>query len=221
MNAWSDFMNASFVLSLIVTALLMGCALEQEISRTPRTAVEQVLLTQAVEQALVNLKVHLPEGVNVDVDATGLESDRSRLHMTNADRGAIDRPSRDIFYVRDIVAAELGRRGYRVSARDTESPYLVRVMAESFGTMQGTVFVGMPPVQSVLIPFSLPELTLYKQQSQSGYARLHLDVYDNRTGEFLGSSPKLVGRAYYNQYTVLILITWNRTDVTAPPVAGR
>jgi hypothetical protein len=97
MNAWSDFMNASFVLSLIVTALLMGCALEQEISRTPRTAVEQVLLTQAVEQALVNLKVHLPEGVNVDVDATGLESDRSRLHMTNADRGAIDRPSRDIF----------------------------------------------------------------------------------------------------------------------------
>jgi hypothetical protein len=221
MNAWSDFMNASFVLSLIITAFLMGCALEQEISRTPRTAVEQVILTQAVEQALVNLKVHLPEGVNVDVDATGLESDRSRLHMTNADRGAIDRPSRDIFYVRDIVAAELGRRGYRVTARDTESPYLVRVMAESFGTIQGTIFIGMPPVQSVLIPFSLPELTLYKQQSQSGYARLHLDVYDNRTGEFLGSSPKLVGRAYYNQYTVLILITWNRTDVTAPPVAGR
>jgi hypothetical protein len=214
-------MKASLVLSSIVTALLMGCAIEQEVSRTPRTAVEQVLLTQAVEQALVNLKVQLPEGVNVDVDATGLESDRSRLRMTNADLGAIDRPSRDIFYIRDIVAAELGQRGYRVSARDTESPYLVRVMAESFGTMQGRVFIGMPPVQSVLIPFSLPELTLYKQQNQSGYARLHLDLYDNRTGEFLGSTPKLVGRAYYNQYTVLILITWNRTDVTAPPVAGR
>ena len=214
-------MKASLVLSSIVTALLMGCALEQEISRTPRTAVEQVLLTQAVEQALVNLKVQLPEGVNVDVDATGLESGRSQLRMTNADRGAIDRPSRDILYVRDIVAAEFGRRGYRVSARDTESPYLVRVMAESFGTMQGSIFVGMPPVQSVLIPFSLPELTLYKRQNQSGYARLHLDLYDNRTGEFLGSTPKLVGRAFYNQYTVLIFATWNRTDVTAPPVAGQ
>ncbi len=199
----------------------MGCALEQEVSRTPRTAVEQVLLTQAVEQALVNLTVQLPEGVNVDVDATGLESGRSQLRMTNADRGAIDHPSRDILYVRDIVAAELGRRGYRVSARDTESPYLVRVMAESFGTMQGSIFVGMPPVQSVLIPFSLPELTLYKRQNQSGYARLHLDLYDNRTGEFLGSTPKLVGRAFYNQYTVLIFATWNHTDITAPPVAGR
>ncbi len=199
----------------------MGCALEQEISRTPRTAVEQVLLTQAVEQALVNLTVQLPEGVNVDVDATALESDRARLHMTNADFGAIDRPSRDILYVRDAVAAELGRRGYRVSARDTESPYLVRVMTESFGTMQGRVFFGMPPVQSVLIPFSLPELVLFKQESQSGYARLHLDLYDNRTGEFLGSTAKLVGRAFYNQYTVLLFATWNRTDVTAPPVAGR
>ncbi|MDH4083247.1 MAG: hypothetical protein OEV99_06070 [Nitrospira sp.] len=214
-------MNASPVLSSIATVLLMGCALEQEVSRTPRTAVEQVLLTQAVEQALVNLTVQLPEGVNVDVDATGLESGRSQLRMTNADRGAIDHPSRDILYVRDIVAAELGRRGYRVSARDTESPYLVRVMAESFGTMQGSIFVGMPPVQSVLIPFSLPELTLYKRQNQSGYARLHLDLYDNRTGEFLGSTPKLVGRAFYNQYTVLIFATWNHTDITAPPVAGR
>ena len=211
---------SSFILS-ILAAVVTGCALEQEVSRTPRTAVEQVLLTQAGEQALVNLSVQLPEGVNVDMDVTGLESDRSRLDMTNTNRGTINRPSRDIVYIRDAVAAELGRRGYRVSAQGAESPYLVRVMAESFGTMQGTIFVGMPPVQSVLIPFSLPELTLYKRQSQSGYVRLHMDVYDNRTGEFLGSTPKLIGRAYFNQYTVLVLATWLRTDVTAYPVAGQ
>ena len=211
---------SSFAFS-ILTALIAGCALSQEVSRTPRTAIEQVLLTQAAEQALVNLSVRLPEGVNVDVDVTGLESDRSRLGMTNTDLGTIDRPSRDISYIRDAVVAELGRRGYRVSARGAKSRYLIRVMVESFGTMQATVFVGMPPVQSVLIPFSLPELTLYRNQSQSGYARLHLDAYDNRTGEFLGSTPKLVGRAYFNQYTVLLLATWHRTDVTAHPASGQ
>ena len=214
-------MKASTFLLSILAALVTGCALSQEVSRTPRTAIEQVLLTQAVEQALVNLSVQLPEGVNVDVDVTGLESDRSRLGMTNADQGAINRPSRDTVYIRDAVAAELGRQGYRVSARGAESPYLVRVMAESFGTMQASVFVGMPPIQSVLIPFSLPELTLYRNQSQSGYVRLHVDVYDNQTGEFLGSTPKLVGRAYFNQYTVLLLATWHRTDVTAYPAAGQ
>lgn len=212
---------SSFILG-IVTAMITGCALEQEVSRTPRTAVEQILLTQAVHQALENLSIHLPEGVNVEVDATtGLDSNQSRPRMANGEAGIIDRQSRDSLYIRDAVAAELGRRGYRISTRDVDSPYLVRVMAESLGTMQGSTFVGMPPVQSVLIPFSLPELTLYKNQSQSGYARLHLDVYDNRTGEFLGSTPTMIGRTFFNQYTLLILATWHRTDVTAPPVAGK
>ena len=93
-------MKASSFILYIVTALVTGCALEQEVSRTPRTAVEQVLLTQAVEKALVNLSVQLPEGVNVDMDVTGLESDRSRLDMTNTGQGTINRPSRDILYIR-------------------------------------------------------------------------------------------------------------------------
>ncbi len=198
-------------------AVLAGCSLEQELSRTPRTAVEQVLLTQAVSQALNNLTLQLPAGVNIELDATGLESDRSRLRMTNSDLGSLNSPNRDIPYIRDPVVAELGRRGYPVWARETESPYLVRVMAESFGSMQGITFFGMPPVQSLLIPFALPELTLYKQQNQSGYARLHVDIYDNRTGEFLGSSATLVGRTFYNQYTMLFFLTWNRTDIDAPP----
>ena len=128
------------VVLFILITLVTGCALEQEVARTPRTAVEQVLLTQAVEQALENLSVRLPEGVNVDVDATGLENDRSRLRMTNADLGAIDRPSRDICYIRDLVAAELGRRGYRVSGIEVILMHLVSVAARA-------VRIVFPPEQ--------------------------------------------------------------------------
>ena len=49
-------MCALMGLSLFVA----GCALQQEISRTPRTAVEQLLLTGAVDQALTNLTLTLP-----------------------------------------------------------------------------------------------------------------------------------------------------------------
>lgn len=210
--------NKWWVLALAHALAITGCSLEQEISRTPRTAVEQVLLTQAVERALVNLTVNLPEGVNVEVDATSLDTDRPRLRMTDADIGSFNNiPSRDILYIRDTVAAVLGRHGFRVRARDVEAPYLIRVMAESFGTMQGMTFFGMPPVQSVLIPFALPELTLYKEVKQTGYARLRLDVYDYRTGEFLGSTATLVGRSYFDQYTVLFFLTWQVTDIIAPP----
>lgn len=214
-------MKASSVILNILTALITGCALEQEVSRTPRTAVEQVLLTQAVHQALGNLSIRLPEGVAVEVDASGLDTNQSQSQVANGVTNIIDRNSHDNLYIRDAVAAELGRRGYRVLPKGKKASYVVRVMTESFGTMQGSTFVGMPPVQSVLIPFSLPELTLYKNQSQSGYARLHVNIYDTRTGAFLGSSPTLIGRAFFNQYTILILVTWHSTDVTAPPVAGQ
>lgn len=216
-------MNVGRLTMVGVAVMITGCSIEQELSRTPRTAVEQVLLTQAIERALVNMTIQLPDGVNVEVDATGLESDRSRLRMTGSDLGmtnnlgTMNTPSREILYIRDTVAAELGRRGYRVRDRGKESPYLIRAMAESFGTMQGVSFFGMPAVQSVLIPFALPELILYRHVKQSAYARLHLDVYDYRTGEFLGSTAKLVGRSYYDQYTVLFFITWKLTDITAPP----
>ena len=38
--------------AVLFMMLVGGCSLEQELSRTPRTAVEQVLLTQAVTRAL-------------------------------------------------------------------------------------------------------------------------------------------------------------------------
>ncbi len=46
--------------------------------------------------------------------------------------------------------------------REDQPAYLARVSIESLGTMQGLVFFGMPPIQSLIIPFALPEIVLYK-----------------------------------------------------------
>lgn len=210
-----ECMNWRCILSAAVLLGCSGCAIEQEVSRTPRTAVEQVLLTQAVERALSDLTVQLPDHALLHIDATGLDTDRSLVRMRGSDLGATKPRALETAYVRDSVSAVLGRKGFRTL--DGEAPYLVRVMVESLGTMQGTTFVGLPPIQSVIIPFALPELTLYKLQKQTGYARLHLDLYDNRTRELIGSTATLIGRTYYNQYTVLFYITWYDTDVIAAP----
>lgn len=75
----SNFRTRRIVL-LVVSALLpmTGCSSEQEISRTLRTAVEQLLLTQAVERALTNLTIRIPEHAGIQVDVTGLYTDRAR-----------------------------------------------------------------------------------------------------------------------------------------------
>jgi hypothetical protein len=137
--------------------------------------------------------------------------------MVGEDRGILHGPSLDLLLIRDSIATGLGRLGYRIDPHDTEPAYLARVVVESFGTTQGLTFFGMPPVQSVLIPFSLPALTLYSSEGQKGYARLHVDFFEYQTGKLVESSSTIIGRTYYNQYTLLFFFTWQTTDLSAPP----
>jgi hypothetical protein len=208
-------MHTSCSLLVVMTIVFAGCAVEQEYTRTPRTAVEQLLLTEAVELAIKNLHVELPEGATLELQATSLDSDRTLVRISGPEVATAKRPGIETSYIRDAVSTALGRKGYRIPIQDAS--YLVRVMVESLGTMQGLTFFGLPPIQSTVIPFSLPELVLYKYQKQNGYARLRVDMFDNRTGDFVGSSATLIGRTYYDQYTVLFYLTWYKTDLTAAP----
>jgi|GEM_PF-4257450 hypothetical protein len=137
--------------------LIAGCALPREVSKTPRSATEQLLLTHAVQRALADVTVPLPEGATVAVEVSGLQTDRAHVHMQKeGDFGIIDAPSWDLSFVRDAVAARLGERGYHIKKYAGEATYLVRVMVLALGTNQGNTFFGLPPIQSVIIPFSLP-----------------------------------------------------------------
>jgi len=73
-------------LGLVAAIVFCGCTLEQEFSRTPRTAVEQLLLTQSVEHALHNLSGFLPEPTTLRVDVTGLQTDRAHINMIGDER---------------------------------------------------------------------------------------------------------------------------------------
>lgn len=209
-------------LYLVVGAMLIlpGCALQQEISRTPRTAVEQLLLGQALERALGKLSLPVPEGASIIVEASGFQTDRSHLQLMQPDRGmggVVDNLNWDLSFVRDVASAHIGELGYPVRAHASEATYLVRVMVQSLGTNQGITFLGMPAVQSVVIPFSLPELTLYRRQNQLAYARIKLDIFDLASGRLIRSTPWWVGSAFYNQYTILFVIFFRTTDLTDPP----
>ncbi len=199
---------------------LGGCALVQEVSKTPRTATEQLLLSQAVEHALAPLALSLPEGTAIALDVTGLQTDRAQLHLDEQDEkfGIIDHPSWDLAFVRDVVAGRLGELGYRIQTRtNAEVTHVVRVLVQAIGTNQGKTFFGVPPVQSVLVPFALPQLTLYQRLNQVAHVRFHVQTFESATGRFVTSTPMLRGSTYYDQYTVLFFFTFQITDLIAPP----
>ncbi|ALA58919.1 hypothetical protein [Nitrospira moscoviensis] len=205
--------------SSLALMLLAGCALTQEVSRTPRSAIEQLLLSHAVERALENLAVPLPEGESVRVEVSGLQTDRAHLHLDDQDEsfGVIDSPSWDLGFVRDAMAGRLGELGYRVRRRGEEATYLVRVMVHAMGTNQGKTFFGIPAIQSVIIPFALPQLTLYAEQDQLAHVRLHLELFEMSTGRFVRSTPWVTGSTYHNQYTVFFFFTFRTTDLPEAP----
>ena len=212
-RVWAGFMVA------VLAPLVGGCALTQEVTRTPRSAIEQLLLTQAVERSLTDVTVPLLEGAAVRVEVSGLQTDRVNMHLSKEDTdfGVIDSPSWDLAYVRDAVSARLGELGYLIKNTMNETDFLVRVKVESMGTNQGKTFFGLPAIQSVIIPFALPQITLYQKLGQLAHVRLHLDLYESRSGRFVRSTSKFIGSAYYNQYIVFFFFSFRSTDLLYPP----
>ena len=180
-----------------------GCAFSRTPSQTVRTATEQLLLSQAIERSLHDLSVPLTEGSTVMIETVGFAVPPTAFI-----------PS-DLNYARDTVAGRLGQLGFRIHPKDEEAKYLVRVLVQSLGTVQGETFFGMPSL--AILAIALPELTLYKAQYQSGYMRYSIDIYEAATGRFIRSTPWYTGSSYYNQYTLLFLFKYNSTDLILPP----
>lgn len=180
---------------LMLLLLLAGCSVTREYSKSPRTSVEQLLLSQALERSLREVALPIPDGVPVLVETTTLTADQRFLEQVVSDR--------------------LARSGMLLT-KPEEAVYRVRVVTQSFGTEQGTSFFGMPPVQSVLLPFALPELALYKHVHQEGAVRMMLDVFEIATGRLISSSPWYGATTYHDQYTILLFFSFSKTDLRLP-----
>ena len=191
-----------FVCGLLIL-LVSGCAFSRPPSQTVRTATEQLLLSQAIERSLHDLSLPLAEGSTVMIETVGFAVPPTAFIPA------------DMNYARDTVAGRLGRLGFRIHPKNEEPQYIVRVLVQSLGTVQGETFIGIPSV--AVLGFALPELTLYKAQFQSGYMRYSIDVFESATGRFIRSTPWYTGSSYYDQYTVLFLFRYNTTDLILPP----
>ena len=205
------------ILLALLAVSIAGCAMAREPSKTPRTAIEQLLLAQAIDRSLRDLRVPIPDGSTVALDVAGFSNYTLVGTDATASTGAVYGSPSDLAYARDVVAGRLGELGHRILSSPEGAGYRIKVIVQALGTEQGDTFFGMPAVQSVLIPFALPELTLYREQDQMGYMRYSLNVYEAASGRLVRSTPWYLGTAYYNQYTVLFFLRFKRTDLTFPP----
>jgi len=150
---------------LCLIPLLAGCGATSW-SDSKRTATEQLLVSDAIERAVMKIDMRSLAGRRVFLDTTVLTdvSDKEYLAST----------------VRQHV---LGSGAEVVDTRD-DAEIVVEARAGAIGTDRSSVLVGMPQV-SVQIAgngTSIPELALYKRSDQRAVAKLNIFAYDRHTG---------------------------------------
>ncbi len=186
-------------LGCIFLILFSGCSATQRTTQSARTAVEQLLQSEAISRSL---SVHaydaipIPEGAKVTLNTTGLSADNA--------------------FVGEVVSNWLGERGYFIESPEN-AQYRINVIVNSLGTEYDEKFFGLPPVTRSVLPIATPELAIYKSQNQLGYVNFYLNVVELPSGRFIHSTSPYMSETFYSNYTVLFALKFNKTDLSTPP----
>lgn len=175
---------------------LSGCSSTFESTKTSRSSIEQLLLSQSLQRSLTDAVLPIPPGQSVAVETVGLTADQA--------------------FVTALIEKWLSREGLNLP-KDGKESLVARVTLDAFGTLQAQTFFGIPQISGGFLPLSIPELAFYKAHRQQGLARFSIDFIEKKTGRLVRSTPVYEGDAFYNQFTVLLALNFRSTDLLPPP----
>ena len=92
-----------------------------------------------------------------------------------------------------------------------------RAFASVLGIDQFLAFFGIPSFITPFIGVPLPEIALYKSVRNRSHTEIQIYAFDGPTGAFTDKLPTATGKARYDDYTILILISFSSTDLDKSP----
>ena len=162
-------MNCPFRLAkicLVLTlAIVSGCTTGRQ-SNTARTAREQLLISNAVDQSLAKVDFTAFQGQRVLVEEKYLDC---------VDKG----------YIVGSIRHRLLLNGATIAPKPEEADIVMELRSGSVGTDGADSYLGIP---QIVLPgmLTLPEVKLVTRTRQSAMAKLGLVAYDARTNQLLG-----------------------------------
>jgi hypothetical protein len=202
MTTRSDFNRSAawrlLVLSATLCALLhvaSGCAFSSRV-QTPRSGWEQILATTAIDRALNQLEWPEVNGKSVFVEV-GPPGDVL-----------------DDLYLRRSIEVALADRGAQVVRNAEGAEYALTCLVGAIGLDIAGRFLGLQGSQGGFIPFTIPELTLYKNTLRTGFAKTAIYLVDLETGEIVHHSGPVEGAAYRRSTTYFFVFETRDSDTT-------
>lgn len=184
-------LGAAFGLSLFV----LGCASVRR-SEPARTATEQLLISQAAEQAMSRVNFSWLQGKKVFIEDKYFES---------YDKGQA------VSLIREKIA--LG--GGLLTSTNDKADVVVEIRSGALSVNSSDFMVGIPSITlpvPVSGPVTTPEIAFFKDMKDDGIAKFSLFAYGRETGAYTNASGPDSGKAHYYMYK-LFGIGWIRTDV--------
>jgi hypothetical protein len=173
--------------------LLTGCATSTQVGNTARSSIEQRLLTSSFERALSTLDTQEFRGKTVTVDFYGLTSDKD--------------------FAKEFFTAWLQGQQVKIATDPNQAQFHLKVFGPVLAVDQGQSFVGAPAFTVPILGFVMPEIALFKNARHSGHAEVEVFTIDGGSGKFVDKSPPAIGETNYDDYTILIVIHFTRSDV--------
>lgn len=163
---------------------VLGCTSTKS-SNTARTGMEQMLISNAVDQALDKTDYRVFSGQNVFIDDKYLE--------------CVDKP-----YVLGSIRHRSLVAGANLVAKAEDADIIIEPRSGSVGTDNKDSFIGMPQMSLPgPLPISIPEVRLMSRTSQTATAKLGVVAYDAKTKHVLGQGGMAMAKADDNNWTFL------------------
>jgi hypothetical protein len=149
----------------LVAVALAGCGSTSG-SDTKRTAIEQLLVSDAIERAVMKIDLAPLAGRKVFLDTTVLAN------------------VEDKDYLASVVRQHVLGSGCILAAKRDDAEIIVESRAGALGTDRNSIMLGMPAtsVEFAGNGTSIPELALVKRGDQRAVAKISLFAYYRATG---------------------------------------
>ncbi|MEZ6063082.1 MAG: DUF6655 family protein [Planctomycetaceae bacterium] len=160
---------------------IVGCT-SSKTSNTARTAKEQMLLSNAIDQSLNKVDFTPMYGQNVFLEDKYLE--------------CVDKA-----YVVGSVRHRVMRAGGRLTTNAEEADVVMELRSGGVGTDTAESFLGTP---EIALPgmLTIPEIRLAERKTQFGYSKIGLVIFDAKSRRVLGDGGVAMAQADDNNWFV-------------------
>jgi hypothetical protein len=183
--------RARTAIAALLGLLLGGCALASQIGTTAPTGITQQLLVRALERGLSRLDLARISGKPVALEVA----------VQAGNEG----------FVKDFVTTWLKAHGVRTVQDSPEQK--LKLFVAVYGTDRDQTLIGVPAFQAPVVNVPVPELALFKWVRNRGVAELRMWAFDGKGDVVVDAPAPGVGRAKYDDFTVLLFVGFTVSDV--------